>query len=96
MPDRKIYNILNKVSINESKVEKTDSKTVPFLNRKFSSVATVRQTRLNRGKLPNGGICYFCTRKVTRSRVFGTVKPIKCQCNKYTEISAFSHMLQIK
>ena len=58
--------------------------------------ATVRQTRLNRGKLPNGGICYFCTRKVTRSRVFGTVKPIKCQCSKYTEISAFSHMLQIK
>ena len=61
--------------------------------------ATVRQTRLNRGKrgkLPNGRICYFCTRKVTRSRVFGTVKPIKCQCNKYTEISAFSHMLQIK
>ena len=56
----------------------------------------VRQTRLNRGKLQNRGICYFCTRKVTPSGVFGTVKPIKCQCNKYTEISAFSHMFQIK
>ena len=38
----------------------------------------------------------FNTRKVTRPRVFGPVKLIKCQCNKYTEICAFSHMLQSK
>ena len=63
MPDRKIYNILNEVSINESKVEKTDSKTVPFLNRKFSSVATVRQTRLNRGNYRTGESAIFAPEK---------------------------------
>ena len=44
-------------------------------------------------ELMNGGSCYF-----TQSRIFVTVKlpVIKFQCNKYNEVSAFSHMLQMK